>query len=410
MSDELRNCVVTMGGAADLGASTPGEGGIIVPFVAGVGDLAWNIGEQPEFVPADVLCAEAEDWIGKPITFGHPKTGKVRRRDHWNGFAGTRMSSTPVIGEVVAMERKGDKLVGKGLLREADIKKVPDLVKAIDDDKVLDNSIGTRAVIDRTAKGSAPNGEGQHVEYQGKWDRITEKDHIALLVGKRGACNTNMGAGLPRAASEGGSVDQAELKKALESKSAEDLKGLLSNDQVKGLAPEADPPAELPGEPKNASEGAEAFGKIAAAAIDKALAPVAEQLKTTSVAVERLAAEQKVNEDKERADLVGKLVTCSAYTDDAEKATDDCPHVDGLKETPISTLRDFVRVANAGKPASGKTTYMGPFNGSNTGPRQGGSQPSLGIKFGGATMKERLAARQAATSDKSGKAGGAEAN
>lgn len=378
-----------MGGAADLGESTSTDAGIIVPFIAGVGDLAWNVGSKPELVPADVLCAEAQDWIGKPITFGHPKAGKVRRRDYWNGFAGTKASKTPVVGEVVAMERRGDKLVGKGLLREADVKKVPELVKAIDEDRVLDNSIGTRAVIDHAAKGSAPNGEGQSVEYQGKWGRITERDHVALLVGERGACNTKMGAGVPRAASEGGSVDKDELKKALENMSAEDVKGLLSDDQVKGLAPPAaDPPADPPGDTKNASEGG------IEAALAKALKPITNQLATTSAAVERLAAEQQANEDKERADLVERLVACSAYTDDKEKATDELPHVDGLKETPVSTLRELVRVATAGKPAG--PTYMGPFRGSNTGQRQGGSRPSLGIEFGGATMKERLAARQAA--------------
>ena len=376
---------ITVGGAVDLSAATPGEGGIRIPIVAGVGDLAWNIrkGQPPELVPADVLTAAAEDWIGKPIVLDHPKLGYVTPRDYYHGI-GSIKSDTPVVGRVVAMEGRDGKLAGEALIEDARVARTPKLQAVLESGKRLNVSIGTRAVIDHDARGS----DGQR-DYAGKWSRITKRDHIALLTSGRGACNTNMGAGFARAASEGEPVNEDELKTALAGMEPDALKKLLTEAQLTGLAPApAAPTADPPDEPKNASEDATA---AITAAITAGLEPISKRLdaiEKQGSTVERMAAEQKAKDDADRKGLVEKLVNCKAYTADEKAATDDCPHTDTLAETPLPDLRERVRLASRSVTPFGQR-----FPASNVGAREG-SKTTGNLKFA-TRMRDLLPQKEA---------------
>lgn len=283
-----------------------------MPAVMGVGDLAWhpNGRPSPELVPAEVLCADADDWVGKPVTLGHPEGNRVTQAD-WHG-----LTDTPVVGRIAAAHAEDGKLKGEVLLFE---QRRPLVEQNVDPAKpVMDVSICVTASTDPSRKGMDAKGRA----YEGAWTRIGVRDHLALLPESKGACSTSMGAGFPRAAQDGGSMSDLKQKAA----------------DPKSVKPDTD--------------------AVVEPSFEDRLKPILEPLHNTITKLadsikelagrqdqfDRIADDFACREQAKREELAGQLIACKLYEDSDR---------DNLAKRSIESLEREVRAAQHGVPATG---------------------------------------------------------
>ena len=343
------------------------DGGMTLPAVMGVGNLAWQAQglSQPELVPADVLCADPDEWIGKPVTLGHPESGSVTTAD-WLG-----LTDTPVVGRIASARVKDEKLHSEIAIYE---QRMAALTENLDSSQpVMNVSIGVRAMTDPGAGGVDKDGRA----YSGKWSRLTHRDHLALLPHSTGACSTTMGAGFPRAAEKNRTI--ADKERTMTSETLADLVGKLTVEQVKGMLskdvlaelsakpsekqepePPADPPKAKDEQKVNQGETPEAV----------ALKKLTEQIEAMSAKLagfDRVAEAHQQKEDLKKAELIERLIQCKLYEKTDEEA---------LGKRSIESLEREVRAAQHNVP----TSLLPPFQSLNMGPRQDPDKQPKGTK------------------------------
>lgn len=352
VTDSLRTATV-----GELPIS-PGE--MTMPVIMGVGDLAWQAEgiSAPELVEADVLCADVEEWSGKPVTLGHPAGGEVTQAD-WHG-----LTDTPVVGRIVTAGSDGPKLRSEIVLFEGRRQQVIDSVDP--NEPMMNVSIGIRAATDHTKKGVDRQGRS----YTGAWSRITKRDHLALLPHDRGACSIEMGAGFPRTNKTGGDMTLTdETKKLIAGLDADALKGILSAETLKALGPqeaaggdsgdgEGDTPDSEDKSDQRTNKAADAdkgdgqFDKVLAAI--EGITKKVDTVETKLASFDAMAAEHAGKADADKASAIDRLIACKLYEDSDKESLD---------KRSLDSLQREVRAAEHGAPASTFSTLSG-------GPRQ----------------------------------------
>jgi len=147
------------------------------------------------FLPADEISHFVEAWNGVPITINHPsKSGK----DH--GSANSPHPEVAIIGRFFNAEwdDQNRKMVGEYWIDTTEAAKWGEglsIINAIHEKKILEVSTGYYADQEDTT------GIFKGVSYQ-LIHRNLRPDHIAILLGKLGACSVQDGCGLNRNASD----------------------------------------------------------------------------------------------------------------------------------------------------------------------------------------------------------------
>ena len=165
------------------------------------------------FYPEHEVMKDPTDWNGMPITVNHP----VDREGNPETGRDPEISDRYKIGEVFHSNTNGNKLKSKAYI---DIELARNkLTKVPGGAKVFDDLMAGRPVELSTGLYTTNVPAGKGANYNGKpYDFIAtnyKPDHLALLVGQKGACSLSDGCGMnvqnTRCMECGGSVENAEL-------------------------------------------------------------------------------------------------------------------------------------------------------------------------------------------------------
>lgn len=165
-----------------------GQQYLVVPVVAMKGDsVVWPLGaDGPEFVPAEVLTLNVDQWNNRPVTVDHPGSSAnsptVLEAQAFGQVFNSRAENGSLQVEAWLSKERAEAIGGEALT----------LYQSIEAGNEESVSIGGWVTLQETS------GEHNGQAYSAVWTSVTS-DHLAVLPqSKEGACSLGAGCGTNR--------------------------------------------------------------------------------------------------------------------------------------------------------------------------------------------------------------------